>query len=64
MAINPARKVPALVVDGVPLTESMAIMEYIDEAYPDGSPILPKDPIQRAQSRAIALQVSSVYFSS
>ncbi|KIH58483.1 putative maleylacetoacetate isomerase [Ancylostoma duodenale] len=57
LAVNPARKVPALVVDGVPLTESMAIMEYIDETYPGGCPILPKDPIQRAQSRAIALQI-------
>ncbi|EYB98272.1 hypothetical protein Y032_0132g1686 [Ancylostoma ceylanicum] len=57
LAVNPARKVPALVVDGVPLTESMAIMEYLEEAYPDGCSILPKDPIHRAQSRAIALQI-------
>ncbi|RCN32791.1 putative maleylacetoacetate isomerase [Ancylostoma caninum] len=57
LAVNPAGKVPALVVDGVPLTESMAIMEYIDETYPGGCPILPKDPIHRAQSRAIALQI-------
>ncbi|VDM82350.1 unnamed protein product [Strongylus vulgaris] len=55
--VNPARKVPALVIDGIPLTESMAIMEYLDEVYPDRCPLLPKDPIQRAQCRAVALQV-------
>ncbi|KHJ89337.1 putative maleylacetoacetate isomerase [Oesophagostomum dentatum] len=60
-AVNPAKKVPALVVDGVPLTESMAIMEYLDEAYPDRYPLLPKDPIQRAHSRAIALQKVSIF---
>ncbi|KAK6759528.1 hypothetical protein RB195_021236 [Necator americanus] len=59
LAANPAKKVPALVVNGVPLTESMAIMEYLDEVYPDGCPLLPKDPIQRAHSRAIALQIAA-----
>uniref|UniRef100_A0A0K0D2E9 maleylacetoacetate isomerase n=1 Tax=Angiostrongylus cantonensis TaxID=6313 RepID=A0A0K0D2E9_ANGCA len=57
--VNPTRKVPALMVDDKPLTESLAIMEYLEEAYPDRFPLLPKDPIQRAQSRAIALQVTA-----
>ncbi|KAJ1355216.1 hypothetical protein KIN20_012539 [Parelaphostrongylus tenuis] len=57
--VNPTRKVPALMVDGEPLTESLAIMEYLEEAYPDRFPLLPKDPIQRAQTRAIALQVTA-----
>ncbi|VDM52861.1 unnamed protein product [Angiostrongylus costaricensis] len=57
--VNPTRKVPALVVDDKHLTESLAIMEYLEEAYPDRFPLLPKDPIQRAQSRAIALQVTA-----
>ncbi|KAK5969780.1 Zeta-class glutathione S-transferase, partial [Trichostrongylus colubriformis] len=57
-AINACRKVPALVIDGVNLTESLAIMEYLDEKYPDRYPLLPKDPVKRAQARAIALQIA------
>ncbi|WKY11219.1 hypothetical protein Q1695_003073 [Nippostrongylus brasiliensis] len=58
-AVNPAGKVPALVVDGQPITESLAIIEYLDEIFPDVSPLLPQDPIQRAQARAIALQITA-----
>ncbi|KJH42573.1 maleylacetoacetate isomerase [Dictyocaulus viviparus] len=57
--LNPAQKVPALLVGGTPITESIAIIEYLDEVYPDRYPLLPKDPIQRAQSRAIALQIAA-----
>ncbi|VDO47903.1 unnamed protein product [Heligmosomoides polygyrus] len=57
LAVNPAAKVPALTVDGTPLTESLAILEYLEEAYPDRYPLLPQDPVQRAHVRAIALQV-------
>ena len=57
MAVNPLKKVPALVVDGHPLVESLAIIEYLDEAYPEVNPLLPKDLTKRAQARAIALHV-------
>ncbi|EFO91240.1 CRE-GST-42 protein [Caenorhabditis remanei] len=56
--INPAAKVPAFVVDGNVITESLAIIEYLEETHPD-VPLLPKDPVKRAHARAIALLVAS-----
>jgi maleylacetoacetate isomerase len=53
-AVNPHQRVPALALDtGEVLLQSLAIMEYLDEAYPE-PPLLPKDPIERAHVRAVA----------
>jgi len=53
-AINPQMRVPALVAPGGEvLTQSLAIIEYLDEIKPEPS-LLPKDPIPRARARAIA----------
>ena len=52
-ALNPQSRVPSLeTADGV-LTQSMAIMEWLEETYPDPS-LLPHDPMQRARVRAMA----------
>ena len=52
-AVNPQQRVPALALDtGEVLLQSLAIMEYLDEVYPDPQ-LLPKDPIERAQVRAV-----------
>ena len=51
--INPMRGVPTLEVDGVRLYQSGAIIEYLEEVYPD-PPLLPKDAFGRAQVRALA----------
>ncbi len=51
--LNPLGLVPALEVDGGVLTQSPAILEWLEEAYPD-PPLLPADPIGRAQVRAMA----------
>lgn len=55
---NPAKKVPTLIINGLSLTESLAIIEYLDEAYPD-PPFLPKELDKRAYSRAISLHIVS-----
>src|SRR5262245_63306109 len=53
-ALNPQSVVPALVVDGqAPLFQSMAILEYLEEAHPN-PPLLPKDPAGRARVRGLA----------
>ena len=54
-AINPQRLVPALDLgDGSPpLTQSLAILEWLDETHPE-PPLLPKDPLDRARVRAMA----------
>ncbi|HET7847838.1 MAG TPA: maleylacetoacetate isomerase [Pseudolabrys sp.] len=57
-AINAAMRVPALVLDnGDILTQSMAIIEYLDETHPS-PPLLPADPVQRAKVRAAAQAVA------
>jgi maleylacetoacetate isomerase len=56
-AINPQGLVPTLVDDGVVLTQSMAIMEYLDERYPK-PPLLPVETIAKARVRAMALVVA------
>jgi maleylacetoacetate isomerase len=53
-AINPQMRVPALSVPtGDVLIQSLAIIEYLDETHPE-PPLLPQDPIARAQARALA----------
>lgn len=58
LARNPQALVPALELDGGDtITQSIAIVEYLDEVYPD-PPLLPDDPVSRAKVRAIAQAVA------
>ena len=57
LALNPQGLVPTLNENGHILTQSLAIIEYIDELYPT-CPLLPKTPLARAQVRAIALLIA------
>jgi len=57
-ALNPEGVVPTLIDgEGEPLTQSLAILEYLDEKYPD-PPLLPKGLRARAHARAIAQLVA------
>ncbi len=49
---NPAGKVPVLKLDGVTMTESAAICEYIEETRPEPA-LLPKDPVARLEVRRL-----------
>ena len=58
LQINPQGLVPALVLDdGAVLTQSVAIIEYLDEAHPQ-PPLLPRTPLQRARVRALSQTIT------
>jgi len=56
--LNPMGQLPALIINGNTLTQSISIMEYLEECYPE-KPILPKDPLQRAKVRELCEVISS-----
>ena len=60
LAINPMAAIPALLVDGDdrPLTQSLAILEYLEEVAP-AVPLLPADPLGRARVRSLALGLAA-----
>lgn len=53
MSLNPQGMVPALEADGLILTQSPAILEWLDETYPEPA-LMPADPAGRARVRAMA----------
>jgi maleylacetoacetate isomerase len=55
--LNPQGRVPALESNGVLITQSLAICEYLEETFPS-PPVLPPDPAGRARVRALALAVA------
>jgi len=57
-AVNPQRLTPALDLgDGVVLTQSLAILEWLEETRPEPA-FLPRDPLDRARVRAMAYVIA------
>jgi maleylpyruvate isomerase len=54
LAINPQGLVPTVQADGANITQSLAIVEWLEETHPQ-PPLLPKQPLRRAQVRAFAM---------
>jgi maleylacetoacetate isomerase len=57
LKINPQGLVPALVEDRQTLTQSLAIIEYLEETHPAPA-LLPRDPAGRARVRSLALAIA------
>jgi maleylacetoacetate isomerase len=57
LALNPQGLVPTLDEDGELLTQSLAIMEYLDETHPE-PPLLPGHPVARARVRSLAAAIA------
>jgi maleylpyruvate isomerase len=58
LRLNPQGLVPALVLDdGTVLTQSLAILDWLDEQYPE-PPFLPDNAVERARIRAFALAIA------
>ena len=59
VALNPQGLVPTLELDdGTPITQSLAIIEWLDETVPKPA-LLPTGPLQRARVRAFALALAA-----
>ena len=59
--VNPGALLPALEDDGALLTQSMAIIEYLEEMHPAQSTdaaLMPADPVGRARVRALAMVIA------
>ncbi len=52
-ALNPQGLVPVLEHDGVSITQSLAVIEYLEEVFPQ-KPLLPLEPAGRARVRSLA----------
>jgi len=55
--LNPQGLVPMLEIDGHRLTQSLAIIVYLDQQFPD-PPLVPRDPADGAHVRAMALSIA------
>ena len=62
-AVNPQRKIPALVIDDGPvLTESVAILLTLDERHPEAGLLPPKGSVERAQAlRWLLFAATEIY---
>jgi maleylacetoacetate isomerase len=58
LKINPQGGVPSWQDANITLTQSLAILEYLDEAYPNTPKILPQNVIQKAKARQLALIIA------
>lgn len=56
-SLNPQQLVPMLEIDGLKLTQSLAILVYLDQRYPD-VPLMSADPADGAHVRAMALAIA------
>ncbi len=57
--LNPQALIPSLLLDdGAVLTQSLAILEWLEETYPE-RPFLPKDAVTRAKIRAACLVIAA-----
>lgn len=58
LARNPQGLVPTLEVDGTPITQSLAIIDWLDHAYPEPR-LIPAEPMARARALALALVIAA-----
>lgn len=57
LALNPQGLIPALAIDGSVISQSLAIIEYLNDRYPE-PPFLPADALARAHVRSMALAIA------
>jgi len=62
LALNPRGKVPVLADGDAVLYESVAILEYLDDRYPQSRPLYPTDAVQRARVRRLICEVDNYWW--
>ncbi|PQV54842.1 maleylacetoacetate isomerase [Paraburkholderia sp. BL21I4N1] len=58
LALNPQGLLPTLEIDGALLTQSLAIVEYLDTIYPE-PPLFPAEPLARARVTSLASSIAA-----
>lgn len=59
VALNPQQLVPTFIDQGKVLTQSLAIIEFLEDNYPETIRLLPQDPYQRAKVKSFALAIAT-----
>lgn len=59
-ALNPMRELPTLEIDGLVLTQSLSILEYLEETRPGLTPLLPAEPAAKARVRQLSELISGI----
>jgi glutathione S-transferase len=62
VALNPRHRVPTIVDDGFVLWESGAILEYLEDRFPEGPKLYPGDAKGRAQVRRLAREAEEYLY--
>lgn len=57
--INPQGGVPSLVINGQTISQSMAIIEYLDEVFPNTHKLFPTDPYKKAKVRQVCENINA-----
>lgn len=60
LAINPNGLVPTLIHKGTNIIDSLVIVQYLDELFPEPNPLVPTDPLQRARMRSLMAYIDEV----
>jgi glutathione S-transferase len=60
LAINPNGLVPTLIHKGANIIDSLVIVQYLDELFPERSPLVPQDPVMRARMRSLMAYIDEV----
>lgn len=58
-ALNPLGLIPLLEIDGHRISQSLAIIDYLDARFPQAPRLLPADPAARARTLAVALTIAA-----
>ena len=60
LAINPNGLVPTLIHNGANIIDSLVIVQYLDELFPEPEPLVPRDPVMRARMRSLMAYIDEV----